>query len=253
MGSFIHRNDDDQGAVTIATAPAGFPAPDQWLHVTITTDRTSNEVEFFLGGVSQGTVPLAGAIFPSQDMQIGVINDGINAGGSRTQGMDDLAFYAGILSQADITGLANGSLTPLDFLGGIGTNDCTPAIPNSSGFAATILATGSTDVGANSLVLTAGDMPAGQFGYFLAGQTQDLFNPPGSQGLICLSGNIGRKRFSRVRLGTSSVGTGTTTRGRLRTSPTRFRSRFCRNLTVRSGRLAFYVSRFSSLPWEPPA
>ncbi|MCP3916598.1 MAG: hypothetical protein GY711_13660, partial [bacterium] len=76
--------------------------------------------------------------------------------------------------------------------GGLGMNYCGPAIPNSSGQAATISAQGSPFVAANNVTLTADDMPAGQFGYFLAGQTQGFFNPPGSQGLICLAGNIGR-------------------------------------------------------------
>ncbi len=42
------------------------------------------------------------------------------------------------------------------------------------------------------MTLTAAGLPPGQFGYFLAGQTQGFFNPPGSQGVICLMGNIGR-------------------------------------------------------------
>ncbi|MCP3919283.1 MAG: hypothetical protein GY711_27405 [bacterium] len=76
--------------------------------------------------------------------------------------------------------------------GAPGQNYCFPAIPNSSGLPATIRATGSTSAAANSLTLVAEQLPAGQFGYFLAGQTQGFFTPPGSQGVICLSGTIGR-------------------------------------------------------------
>ncbi|MCP3918673.1 MAG: hypothetical protein GY711_24265 [bacterium] len=76
--------------------------------------------------------------------------------------------------------------------GNVGTSYCGPAIPNSSGQAATIVGSGSPIASLNNLVVTANLIPAGQFGYFLVGQTQGFFNPPGSQGLICLTGNIGR-------------------------------------------------------------
>ena len=44
----------------------------------------------------------------------------------------------------------------------------------------------------DDVTLTASQLPPGQFGYFLAGQTQGFFQPPASQGYICLSGAIGR-------------------------------------------------------------
>ena len=42
------------------------------------------------------------------------------------------------------------------------------------------------------MTLTASGLPPGQFGYFLAGRMQGFSNPPGSQGILCLAGNIGR-------------------------------------------------------------
>ncbi|MCP3915983.1 MAG: hypothetical protein GY711_10545 [bacterium] len=72
-----------------------------------------------------------------------------------------------------------------------GVNYCS-ATANSAGVAATIAATGSTSAAANDLTLTAVDLPPGQFGYFLGGQTEGFLSPLGSQGFICLSGNIGR-------------------------------------------------------------
>jgi len=76
--------------------------------------------------------------------------------------------------------------------GPLGMNYCGPAIPNSTGFPGVISATGLPAVVSNSVMLSADQLPPGQFGYFLAGQTQGFFNPPGSSGIICLSGNIGR-------------------------------------------------------------
>ncbi|MCP3920819.1 MAG: hypothetical protein GY711_35275 [bacterium] len=74
----------------------------------------------------------------------------------------------------------------------IGTPYCDPAAVNSSGRSAAIYATGSALVAQNDVVLVAYDMPVNQVGIFLVGQAQGAFQPPGSQGTICLSGNIGR-------------------------------------------------------------
>ena len=74
----------------------------------------------------------------------------------------------------------------------LGTSYCTPALPNSTGLPASISAFGSPLPPTNDVTLTAEGLPPGQFGYFLVGATQGLFNPPGSSGLICLTGAIGR-------------------------------------------------------------
>ena len=56
----------------------------------------------------------------------------------------------------------------------IGTTYCSPATPNSTGLPASISASGSALVAQNDVTLIADQLPAGQFGYFLAGQTQGL-------------------------------------------------------------------------------
>ncbi|MCP3916822.1 MAG: hypothetical protein GY711_14810 [bacterium] len=76
-------------------------------------------------------------------------------------------------------------------LGRLGTTYCAPAVINSTGQHGVISATGSHGVADNDLTLTAEQLPP-SFGYFLAGQTQGFTNPPGSQGNICLMGDIGR-------------------------------------------------------------
>lgn len=77
----------------------------------------------------------------------------------------------------------------------IGTNYCGPANLNSTGKSATLSAFGA-DVAADSfLTLIASDLPGNQFGYFLASETQGFVPfPPGSQGNLCLGGNIARFR-----------------------------------------------------------
>jgi len=77
--------------------------------------------------------------------------------------------------------------------GGIGTAYCSPAVPNSNGSAATIGAVGSASAGANELTLVATRMPRFQVGFILTSQTQGLVAfPGGSNGTLCLGGEIGR-------------------------------------------------------------
>jgi len=76
---------------------------------------------------------------------------------------------------------------------GLGAIYCTPAELNSAGLAGVITATGSDVVADNSVNLEATNLPQNKFGYFITSQTQGFIaNPGGSQGNICVLGNIGR-------------------------------------------------------------
>ena len=75
----------------------------------------------------------------------------------------------------------------------VGTNYCGPAVANSSGGPASMSAIGSDAVADNNLVLHAEGMPTNQFGYFVASLTQGFVpNPGGSQGNLCILGNMAR-------------------------------------------------------------
>ena len=74
----------------------------------------------------------------------------------------------------------------------LGASYCGPAVPNSTGQPGVLRALGLADVNANELFLTADQLPNGEFGYFLVSRTQGIFLPPGSQGFICIAGDIGR-------------------------------------------------------------
>ncbi|MCP3916740.1 MAG: hypothetical protein GY711_14385 [bacterium] len=84
----------------------------------------------------------------------------------------------------------------------LGVRYCTPANDNSSGAPARIAADGSLFVADQDLTLIAEDLPAGEFGYFLVGANQGQFQPPGSQGVLCLAcgfqGCSGIGRFSQA-------------------------------------------------------
>jgi hypothetical protein len=77
--------------------------------------------------------------------------------------------------------------------GQIGTNYCTPGVPNSTGASGEMSASGSASVGNNDLVLEASSLPNNAFGFFLTSMTQgSVPQPGGSQGVLCLGGSIGR-------------------------------------------------------------
>lgn len=75
----------------------------------------------------------------------------------------------------------------------IGTSYCGPAVPNSRGLAAELVAFGSDVVAADDLSLRMDALPTGRFGMFLVSATQDFVPlPGGSSGNLCLGGQIGR-------------------------------------------------------------
>ena len=75
----------------------------------------------------------------------------------------------------------------------IGTNYCSPAVPNSTGQPGLLTAFGTSQILNGNLSLSANQLPNNQFGIFLNSLGQG-FNPGpgGSQGTLCLSGAIGR-------------------------------------------------------------
>ena len=117
----------------------------------------------------------------------------------------NLFWVGGDAGAADLTNLGGNSVPVYPISGalligavggsssGLGTTYCSPGIANSTGFAATISASGSNSFTTNQLTLTAGQLPAGQFGFFLCSLGQGFIPAPGgSQGNLCLGANIGR-------------------------------------------------------------
>ncbi len=105
----------------------------------------------------------------------------------------------------DDLGSAAGSAYLFRVVGDVGEAYCGPANLNSSGQPAVISAHGCSQVGENRLTLEATALPADRFGYFLASRTQAFRPlPPGSQGVLCLGGNIAR--FARQVGSTGAAG-----------------------------------------------
>jgi len=74
----------------------------------------------------------------------------------------------------------------------VGTSECGPAAPNSTGSSAIVRAYGSTTVADNELRLTASVLPPNQFTLLAVSRDAGSAVPPGSQGTLCLGGTIGR-------------------------------------------------------------
>ncbi|MCP3915912.1 MAG: LamG domain-containing protein [bacterium] len=171
------------------TSGATIPL-DVWTHLAVVVDA-ANDAMFYVDGASAGTI-VHGAMSndPAPTWFVGTATTG---GGEFWDGrLDDVQVYAGALTDADVLSLFQDPGSIIVVGGPIGSPYCSPAFPNSTGVPAEIRATGSDVITANEVTLTATNMPPGQFGYFLVGETQGVFNPPGSSGLLCLIGNIGR-------------------------------------------------------------
>lgn len=89
--------------------------------------------------------------------------------------------------------------------GSVGTPYCS-ANPNTTGQIGLLTATGSTDVTLNDLTLTGSQLPPDQFCLFVTSQTQAFVpNPGGSNGNLCLGGQIGRYMGNIVNAGPAGV------------------------------------------------
>lgn len=91
------------------------------------------------------------------------------------------------------SGLRGSIFESVDHYGsGIGANYCGPAVPNSAGTSARILATGSSVAGGEPLTMTAANLPANQFGFFFASPTVGMITPPNSVGPVCVGNPVSR-------------------------------------------------------------
>ncbi len=90
----------------------------------------------------------------------------------------------------------------------IGSSYCGPAVANSTGEGASIMALGTTSVPANNVTLTARQLPRSSFGMFVVSRTQGFSaQVPNSQGALCVAGAVGR--FNRPGQIVASGATGT--------------------------------------------
>ncbi|MCA9002899.1 MAG: hypothetical protein KDB61_13325, partial [Planctomycetes bacterium] len=192
-GEFNLRLDDSLGGSVLSNPTLGLFLPaDQWVHVAINVDRTAALVTAYVNGSVFGSYSIAGLtgdIMPGQDLRIGAINFANDASSMQQGGLDDLAFYDGLLGAADIAALAAGTKTPLDFAGGgVLTTFCDPANANSTCFPAVLTGSWGTGIGSDLHLSMSGGVP-GQLAYMLVGnEPTSGFTIAGANGPLCLVG-----------------------------------------------------------------
>ena len=85
---------------------------------------------------------------------------------------------------------ANGTL---DACEAIGTTYCSPAVANSTGLPGVVTILGSDTVFLNDFKVSARQLPANAFGYFIASTTPgSVFPVSNSVGTLCVIGSVGR-------------------------------------------------------------
>jgi hypothetical protein len=196
------------------------------------TDNTTlpNDHPSYLGHGSNNTGSFFQSLFPSPPATVAGSPGNIwttlkievdNLNGIISFYFDDQLTFEGLFSNefngfvslgmADVfTSVATGgNFTLYDNLqvevpsGSIGTNYCAAA-NNSTGMPAAISAVGSNSASNNSLVLTCDSMPSSQFSYFICGQASGFIaGPGGSQGNLCILGQLGRFRSQIQNTGTA--------------------------------------------------
>ncbi|MBL6720458.1 MAG: hypothetical protein ISQ08_03510 [Planctomycetes bacterium] len=159
-----------------------------------------NSQEHFVDGVSvstgaETTAGLSGIVVGAR----------FNVANGHVGAIAEVLVYEGVLADADRQAI-EGYLASKYNSSTLGTNYCT-AVANSTGGPATISATGSAAAAQNNLTLTASALPTGQFAYFVTGQAPGFIaGPGGSQGNLCIIGQLGRFTAPGQVLNSGSTG-----------------------------------------------
>ena len=187
-GFWHDLNNSGVGAGSVAPASWSF---DTWFRIVYTVDGVQGTAKIFVDGTLVAT-----------DIPIDTLPDGTGAEVSwflSDQNSNSHPLFVAALAVSDVAMtdaqvMALGGPSPEGiFRGELGTNYCT-AVVNSTGVAATMGASGSTNIAANNLALNASDMPNNQFGIFVTSMTQGFVAGAGgtSNGNLCVGGSIGR-------------------------------------------------------------
>ncbi|MEZ6016214.1 MAG: LamG-like jellyroll fold domain-containing protein [Planctomycetota bacterium] len=168
------------------TLPGGAPSTGP-THCVWVYDNTVPEVRGYVNGVNVVTVAQTAPINingTAADFNVMTYTTTEMLAGNT---MDDFRVYRRAITQAEVDAWF-GSCA-----GGVGSTYCGPAVVNSTGASASISASGSALVSNNDVTLMATGLPTNSFGFFITSMTQGLVpQAGGSQGVLCLGGNIGR-------------------------------------------------------------
>jgi len=159
------------GFLNIAAAPFTF-APDTWYLVRLTWSPTGDMTFDLYNEAGTALLATTGTVATGNTTPGGFVVRGFTDSTTTFHDIDDFG--------------RAGSFGP-------GTRYCSPAVANSTGAPAEIGASGTASVAANDLTLTASALPLNSFGFLLTSRNQgSVSQPGGSQGVLCLGGQIGR-------------------------------------------------------------
>ena len=167
-----------------------------WQEVGGTLVIQWDDVGFFSNATDRATFQIqvhsSGAI-PAQFLYQDVSSTRAGFGNSATVGYQGGGVTESARFSFNEAKLANGLVLSLVQAGRkVGAGYCN-ANPNSTGRTGEIVLSGSSSISNNNLRLTARFLPTNAFGYFLCSTSTGFIpNAGGSQGNLCLGGNIGR-------------------------------------------------------------
>lgn len=192
LANQVAQVDPISGAIlsTFHTSAAGFNVSYGDLDVSSTNGHL-----YLVSSIESriGVFSTSGALLSSLPLPPGV-------GSLSGIGIDDLTGGAWVCSNG-------GVVWRLGDLVEIGAPYCQPAVANSTGSPALCRAFGSDERASDRVLLVAFQLPNNSFGYFLTSITQGLVvGPGGSQGDLCLGGDIGRYNASGQVFNSLSVG-----------------------------------------------
>lgn len=165
-----------------------------WYHVGVVFDG-NYDVTFYLDGVQVGKVAGSSASNPPKPTWHIAYKDP-NYPEYFDGHLDDIQVYDGVLTADDMRWLYENPGQELERLG----DSICDGLPNSTGSASTLEATGSDEVADDDLELEVMGLPASEFGYFVMGRNPATINI--SAGVLCIGAP--QYRFAKYPLGTGA-------------------------------------------------
>jgi hypothetical protein len=159
------------------------------VHYALVFEGSNDQMSLYLDGALQNTTPIALELTALLDVNCYLGRSQFTQDPHFLGSIDEFRVYSGVRSAAQIAASFTAGPDVID----AGTTYCSPATANSTGQSGSIVASGSQSASLGVLSLVASRLPTNSFGYFITSQTQGLVQQPGgSQGILCLSGGIGR-------------------------------------------------------------
>jgi hypothetical protein len=184
-------HDRDNSGVGLGSVAPGTWAWDTWFRLAYVVDAVANTAKLYVNGS-----------LVMSDVPVDTLPDGAGVDVSwflSDQNSNSWPLFVAAFAVTDVA-LTDAQVAQLGgpnaagiFDGNIGSVYCGPGNPNSTGMPSRLVLAGSPRLVDNDVTLRAVDLPSNAFGFFLTSRSAGMvMNPGGSQGILCVSGAIGR-------------------------------------------------------------